>query len=138
MFPASGRYCSLSRKREAPWKYRRRERVTGQEDSLTDKCLVLVTCANAAEARRIARAIVGARLAACVNILPGAITSIYRWKGKVESARERLLLIKTSRKRLIKLQAAIERLHSYEVPEFIALPIATGSSAYISWLDDSL
>jgi periplasmic divalent cation tolerance protein len=105
---------------------------------LTDKCLVLVTCASAAEAKRIACAVVEARLAGCVNILPGAITSFYRWEGKVESAREHLLLIKTSRKRLAKLQAAIEQLHSYDVPEFIALPIAAGSRAYLAWLDDSL
>jgi periplasmic divalent cation tolerance protein len=105
---------------------------------LTDKYVVLVTCSSVAEARRIARDVVEARLAACVNILPGAVTSIYRWKGKVESARERLLLMKTSRKRLPKLQAAVERLHSYEVPEFIALPITTGSSAYVAWLDESL
>jgi periplasmic divalent cation tolerance protein len=105
---------------------------------LTDKCVVLVTCANAAEARRIARAVVEARLAACVNVLPGAVTSIYRWKGKVESARERLLFIKTSRKRLSKLQAAVERLHSYDVPEFIALPIVAGSRGYFAWLDESL
>jgi periplasmic divalent cation tolerance protein len=105
---------------------------------LTDKCLVLVTCASAAEARRISHAIVEARLAACVNIFPGAVTSIYRWKGKVESARERLLLIKTSRKRLAKLQAAIERLHSYDVPEFVALPIASGSRAYLTWMEGVL
>lgn len=105
---------------------------------MTDKCLVLVTCASAAEARRIARAVVEARLAACVNILPGAVTSIYRWTGKVESARERLLLIKTSRKRLAKLQVTVERLHSYEVLEFIALPILAGSRAYLAWVDDSL
>ena len=102
---------------------------------MTDKCLVLVTCASAAEAKRIARAVVEARLAACVNILPGAINSVYRWKGKVKSARERLLLIKTSRKRLAKLQAAVEQLHSYEVPEFIALPIAAGSRKYLAWLE---
>ena len=82
-----------------------------------------------------ARAVVEARLAACVNILPGTVTSIYRWKGKVESAQEQLLLIKTSRKRLGKLQAAVERLHSYEVPEFIALPIAAGSRKYLAWLE---
>jgi periplasmic divalent cation tolerance protein len=102
---------------------------------LTDKFLVLVTCASSAEAKRIARAVVEQRLAACVNILPGTVSSIYHWKGKVESSRERLLLIKTSQKRLAKLQVAVERLHSYEVPEFIALPIATGSRAYLAWLD---
>jgi periplasmic divalent cation tolerance protein len=98
----------------------------------------MVTCASPAEARRIARAVVEARLAACVNILPGALTSIYRWKGKVESAKERLLLIKTSRKRLGKLRAAVERLHSYDVPEFIALPIAAGSPAYLDWIEENL
>ena len=103
---------------------------------MTDKYLVLVTCANAPEAKRIARAVIEARLAACVNILPGSVTSIYRWKGKVESARERLLFIKTSRKHLSKLQEAVMRLHSYEVPEFVALPISTGSRAYLAWLDE--
>lgn len=105
---------------------------------MTDKCLVLVTCADASEAQRIARAVVEERLAACVNILPGAITSIYRWKRRVETARERLLLIKTSRKRLAKLQAAVLRLHSYDVPEFIALPIVAGSRAYLAWMEQSL
>jgi periplasmic divalent cation tolerance protein len=105
---------------------------------LSDQCVVLVTCASAAEARRIAKTVVEERLAACVNVLPGAVTSIYRWKGKVETARERLLLIKTSRKRLAKLQAAVERLHSYEVPEFIALPIVQGSRAYLNWLAESV
>ena len=105
---------------------------------MTDKCLVLVTCASAAEAKRIARAVVETRLAACVNILPGAVTSIYRWKGKVESTREWLLLIKTSQKRLPKLQTAVERLHSYDVPEFIALQITAGSRAYLDWMEKSL
>jgi len=105
---------------------------------LTDKFVVLVTCSTAAEARRIARAVVDANLAACVNILPGAVQSIYRWKGKVESSRERLLLIKTSRKRLAKLQAAVECMHSYDVPEFIALPIAAGSPAYLAWVEECL
>lgn len=104
---------------------------------MTDKCLVLVTCASTAEARRIARAVVKDRLAACVNILPGRVTSFYRWKGKVESASERLLLIKTSRRRLAKLQAAVSQLHSYDVPEFIAVPIIAGSRAYLAWMDES-
>ncbi|HEX3377155.1 MAG TPA: divalent-cation tolerance protein CutA [Candidatus Acidoferrales bacterium] len=103
---------------------------------MTDKFVILVTCGSVAEAKRIARAVIEARLAACVNIVPGAVTSIYRWKGKVKSARERLLLIKTSRKHLAKLQAAVERLHSYEVPEFIALPIAAGSRKYLAWMDE--
>ena len=105
---------------------------------MTDKCVVLVTCGSLTEARRIARAVVDARLAACVNILPGAVLSTYRWKGRVESARERLLLIKTSRKRVAALQTAVARLHSYDVPEFIALPILAGSRAYLAWLEESL
>ena len=103
---------------------------------MTDKFVVLVTCSTPAEAQRIARAVVNARLAACVNILPGAVQSIYRWKGKIEFARERLLLIKTSRKRLVKLRSAVESLHSYDVPEFIAIPIAAGSPRYLSWIED--
>jgi periplasmic divalent cation tolerance protein len=105
---------------------------------LTDRFVVLVTCANAAEAVRIARAVVDARLAACANILPGSVTSIYRWKEKVETAKERLLLMKTSRKRLSKLEALVGRLHSYDLPEFIALPVAAGSRKYLSWMDESL
>jgi periplasmic divalent cation tolerance protein len=105
---------------------------------LTNKYLVLVTCTSAAQAKRIARAVIEQRLAACVNILPGVVTSIYRWKGKVASAHERLLLIKTSRNRLAKLQATVERLHSYEVPEFIALPIAAGSRSYLAWISKCL
>ena len=105
---------------------------------MTDKVVVLVTCGNLAEARRIARAAVAARLAACVNILPGAVRSVYRWKGKVESASERLLLIKTSRGRLAALQATVERLHSYHVPEFIAVSVAAGSPGYLAWVDQCL
>lgn len=115
-----------------------RKSNVGLEDLLTDKFVVLVTCSSSAEANRIARAVVEARLAACVNILPGAVTSIYRWKGKVQSARERLLLIKTSRKRLAKLRATVEQLHSYDVPEFIALPIAVGSPEYLAWVQKCL
>jgi periplasmic divalent cation tolerance protein len=108
------------------------------EVALTDKLVVLVTCSSASEARRIARAVVNSHLAACVNILPGAVVSVYRWKGKVESARERLMLIKTSRKRLAKLRTAIERLHSYDIPEFIALQIDAGSKKYLEWIDECL
>jgi periplasmic divalent cation tolerance protein len=105
---------------------------------MTDKLVVLVTCRSAKEAERIARALVQARLAACGNILQSPVRSIYRWKEKIESAREFLLLIKTSRRRFSELKAAIKRLHSYEVPEIIALPIATGSQGYLSWLAQSI
>lgn len=105
---------------------------------MTDKVLVLVTCANTREAKRIARAAVEARLAACVNVLAAPVHSVYRWKGKVEQASEVLLLVKTSRTKLAALRAAVQRLHSYDVPEFIALPIAAGSPAYLHWLDECL
>lgn len=116
----------------------RARKSNGMGVEVTDKFVVLVTCGSVSEARRIARAVVEARLAACVNLLPGAVESTYRWKGKVESARERLLLIKTSRRRLAKLQEAVERLHSYDVPEFIAVPIACGAEAYLTWIRESV
>ena len=100
--------------------------------------IVLVTCASRREASRIARSAVTRKLAACVNILDTPVRSVYRWKGKIEQAREFLLVIKSSRARLAALQAEVERLHSYDVPEFIALPIVDGSSRYLTWLGDCL
>jgi periplasmic divalent cation tolerance protein len=105
---------------------------------MTDKLVVLVTCRSAKEAERIASRLVQTRLAACGNILRSPVRSIYRWKDKIESAREFLLVIKTSRRRFPELQAAIKHLHSYEVPEIIALPIAAGSQGYLSWLAESI
>ncbi len=105
---------------------------------MTDKVVVLVTCGTAKEAQRIARRLVDARLAACVNVLEAPVRSIYRWKEKVETARERLLLIKTSRKLLTKVEAEVRRLHSYEVPEFIVLAITTGSRGYLAWIEACL
>lgn len=98
--------------------------------------VVLVTCGSRAEAKRIAREIVSQRLAACANLLEAPVQSVYRWKGKVQEAREFLLLIKTKTARLARLEAEVKRLHSYDVPEFIALPITLGSPAYLSWLAD--
>lgn len=100
--------------------------------------VVLVTCGSRGEARMIARRVVALHLAACVNVIESPLNSTYRWKGKVRHAREFLLLIKTSRARLAALRAEIESLHSYDVPEFIALPIAFGSPAYLRWLGESL
>lgn len=105
---------------------------------MTDKLVVLVTCRSTKEAERIARSLVETRLAACGNILRSPVRSIYRWKEKIKSAREVMLVIKTSRRRFQALQAAIKRLHSYEVPEIIALPIATGSESFLSWLAESV
>jgi periplasmic divalent cation tolerance protein len=100
--------------------------------------LVLVTCGSRVEARRIARAAVTQRLAACANLVEAPIESVYWWKEKVEQAREFLLLMKTSRARLAALDAEVKRLHSYDVPEFIALPIVAGSRTYLHWLEECL
>jgi periplasmic divalent cation tolerance protein len=95
--------------------------------------LVLVTAANADEAHRLAQALVDARLAACVNILPG-LRSLYWWQGRVEDATEVLLLVKSVRACLDALTAQVKALHSYAVPEIIAVPITGGSDAYLAWL----
>ena len=100
--------------------------------------LVLVTCGSAKEAKKIAEALVRGRLAACVNFLTSPVQSIYRWEGKVETAKEYLLLIKTSRTRFAELAHEIRRLHSYAVPEIIALPIVAGSKPYLKWLLESV
>jgi periplasmic divalent cation tolerance protein len=105
---------------------------------MTDKIVVLVTCGSVREARMIANALVEQKLAACVNILTAPVHSIYRWKGKVESAKETLLVIKSTRKRFAALRRAILLLHSYEVPEILALPIAAGSRDYLTWIADSV
>ena len=100
---------------------------------MTDKIVVLSTCASDEEASRIAHKLIELRLAACVNVLPG-VRSIYRWKGAVEESTETLLVIKSSRPLFDALRAAIEKLHSYEVPEVIALPIVEGARNYMEWL----
>jgi periplasmic divalent cation tolerance protein len=99
--------------------------------------IVLVTCASIEEARRIARHVVEHKLAACANIVP-RVESIYRWKGKVERAKETLLMIKTTAARLRKLESEVKRLHSYDVPEFVAVPIVAGSQQYLEWLRKSV
>ena len=103
-----------------------------------NKRVVFVTCPTRGLARRIARAVVQRRLAACVNIVLTPVESVYTWKGKLERAREYLLVMKTTAKRLAALENEVKRLHSYEVPEFIALPISDGSKEYLAWLDDSV
>jgi periplasmic divalent cation tolerance protein len=99
--------------------------------------LVLVTCPTPSEARKISRALLQKHIAACVNIHSAPIESIYRWKGKIETAREHLLLIKTTTRRLKSLEREVLRLHSYETPEFLVLPISSGSQAYLHWLSAS-
>jgi periplasmic divalent cation tolerance protein len=104
---------------------------------MTDKIVVLSTCATAEEAEKIARRLVEERLAACVNVIAGA-RSIYRWRDAIEDAPEWLLLIKSRRDLLDSLRAEIEKLHSYEVPEIVALTIVDGSRSYLGWLEREL
>lgn len=104
---------------------------------MTDKRLVVTTCGSVEEGRRIAEALVAARLAACVNIVP-QIDSIYRWKGEVESASECLLLMKTTEGAFEALREQLKKLHSYDVPECIAIVIQDGSPAYLNWIGESV
>jgi periplasmic divalent cation tolerance protein len=104
---------------------------------MTDKIVVLTTCDSAKLGAQLARHLVELRLAACVNILPQA-RSIYRWQEKIEDAGEWLLLIKSRRDLFAALRAEIQKLHTYEVPEVIALPIVDGSEAYLGWFDGQL
>ncbi len=104
---------------------------------MTDKIVVLSACSSPEEAQRLARGLVEKRLAACVNIVPGA-RSVYRWKDAIEEEEEVLLVIKTSRALLDDLRSEIERLHSYEVPEVIAMQVVGGSERYMAWLDREL
>jgi len=104
---------------------------------MTDKRIVLTTSGSEEEARRIAHHLVENRLAACVNLVP-RIESIYRWQGKVESNREWLLLIKTTADKFPGVRDAIRELHSYELPECIAIAIEDGSPDYLQWLEQSV
>ena len=100
--------------------------------------VILVTCGTLREARRIARAVVEAKFAACVNVMPNAVESIYRWKGKVEVAREYLLVMKSTAKRWPELERMVRSMHSYDVPEFLVLPVVSGSREYLGWLAESV
>ena len=100
--------------------------------------IVMVTCGTMTEARRIARRAVSNSLAACVNIVQSPVESVYAWKGKVEEAREYLLMMKTTAKRLAELEREVKRLHSYDVPEFIAFKVTEGSASYLAWLSSSV
>jgi len=104
---------------------------------MTDKIVVLSTCASEEEADRLSRMLVERRLAACVNVLPN-MRSVYRWNGAIESAVECLLVIKSSRAQFDSLRAALEAAHSYELPEALALPVIDGSPAYLEWLEAGL
>jgi periplasmic divalent cation tolerance protein len=104
---------------------------------MTDKRIVLSTAGSEDEARKLALHLVEHQLAACVNIVP-RIESVYRWEGKVESNGEWLLLIKTTAERFPDVRDAIRELHSYELPECIAISVEEGSPEYLRWLTNSV
>jgi periplasmic divalent cation tolerance protein len=104
---------------------------------MTDKILVLATAGSEEEAKELARELVKRRLAACVNIAP-RVSSIYLWRGKIEESEEYLLIIKTRAESFARVRQCIEELHSYDLPECLAIPITDGSAAYLNWIAESL
>jgi len=113
--------------------------IAGRIESLEQRSgavVVLVSCGAEEEARRIADTLVRERLAACANLL-GPVRSVYRWKGEVEVAAEHLLLIKTRLELFDRVAARVQELHSYELPEVVALPILTGTERYLDWIVQS-
>lgn len=101
-----------------------------------DYCVLFVTASSEQEAEAIAKALVEAQLAACVNIMP--VHSIYTWSGQINSDREWQMIIKTKLTKFSTISAKIKELHSYEVPEIIALPILTGSESYLQWIAENV
>jgi periplasmic divalent cation tolerance protein len=99
--------------------------------------VVLVTASSAEEAERIGRALVDERLAACANVVPGVV-STYWWQGRVEAAEEALIILKTRQDLVGRLTDRVKALHSYTVPEVIALPIVEGNPDYLRWIDESV
>jgi periplasmic divalent cation tolerance protein len=99
-----------------------------------DKIVVLITSSSPEEAHKIAESLVNGKKAACVNIVP-RVDSLFWWEGKLESARESLLLVKTKASLFPEIISLVKEIHSYEVPEIIALPIIAGNEDYLKWLD---
>jgi periplasmic divalent cation tolerance protein len=101
---------------------------------MTEKIIVLSTCGSEEEARRVARSLVETRMAACVNILP-AVQSIYHWQGAIQEDREWMLIIKSTRRLFEQLCAELRKVHSYEIPEALAIPVIDGHQDYLDWID---
>jgi periplasmic divalent cation tolerance protein len=105
--------------------------------AVDEPIVVLMTAASGEEAARLADLLIGAHLAACVQILP-EMESVYRWQGKIERQAEILLLAKSTRSKFEELEKEVRALHSYETPQIIAVPIVAGSGPYLDWLRESL
>ena len=104
---------------------------------MTDKIVVLITAKNARECARIARHLLDKRLIACANLVP-QVRSLYRWKGKIADEKECWMILKSRRELFPAIQAEVETLHSYHVPEVIALPIIDGSPNYLNWIAENV
>ena len=102
-----------------------------------DPIVVFLTASSGEEATRLADMLIGAHLAACVQILP-EMESVYRWQGKIERQSEILLIAKTTAAKFAELEREVRALHSYETPEIVAVPLVAGSTPYLEWLADSL
>ncbi len=101
---------------------------------MSEPLIVLMTAGSQEEAEHLATTLVAEMLAACVNIIPG-LTSVYRWEGQIQHDQEWLLVAKSQRDVLDRLVQRVQDLHSYDLPEIIALPLAGGSEAYLRWID---
>ncbi len=110
--------------------------VMDRDSGTTRYAVVLVTASSRQEADAIAEDLVASQLAACVNLIP--VHSVYTWQGKVNSEEEWQLIIKTDLAHFPAVEAKIRDLHSYEVPEIIALPILAGSPPYLQWISDNV
>lgn len=111
--------------------------ISGIESQPTAVCIVFVTCASHTEGERLAEALVTERLAACVNVIGqdgGFVRSFYIWEGALQRESEVLLLIKTTSARLEALQKRVLEQHGYSTPEFLAVPVLSGSVSYLDWL----
>jgi periplasmic divalent cation tolerance protein len=99
--------------------------------------VIFITSGSEEEAKRLGRVLVEEKLAACVNIIPG-VESLYWWKGKIESSKEWMLVVKTQGKMVNRVVKRVKEIHSYEIPEVIALPIVEGNRDYLQWISDVL
>lgn len=109
--------------------------TTAPRKAPTQALIVYCTCAER-HAQTLASVVVEARLAACVNIVPG-VKSVFRWQGRVQTDNESLLVIKTTRARYAELEEALQQRHPYELPELLAVPVQAGLPAYLDWMNDA-